>query len=68
MDGDAAGPVNRFILYLYPSEFPVFIRHQIKWRMLGHRVQYHEPLLKQIKLSLQNTQIALYLGMVHIPC
>ncbi len=65
MNSYATRLINRLVFNLYPSELPIPICHQIKWGMLRYWVQNYEPLLEHIELSLQNTQIAFILGMVH---
>ncbi len=65
MHSDAARFINRFILNLYPFKLPVFIRHYIKWRVLCYRIQNQESFLEQVELSLQNTQVTLFFGVMH---
>jgi len=65
MNRDTARLIYRFIFNLYPFKQTILVCNQIEWRMLSYRIQNCKSLLEQVKLSLQNTQVALLFGMVH---
>jgi len=60
-----ASLINRFILNLYPPELSILVDNEVKWRMLSHGIQNRKSLLVHIELSLQNTQVTLFFGVMH---
>ncbi len=64
-DFQFAGGVEPPVLNLDTMKPPFPVCDQIKRRMFSQGVEYREPLVKQIQLSLQDSPIALMLCMVH---
>ncbi len=62
---DLASAVDFSVLHLNPAKHSISICHQVERSVLRQGIQNREPLLKQIKLSLQNSQVTLLLRVVH---
>jgi hypothetical protein len=67
LDIDFPRPINRTIFDLNPPEFTLAVGHQVERTMFGQWHKKSKPLLEQIDLSLQDTQVALRFG-VMLPC
>ena len=57
-------PINRSVLHLNPPKLAIFVRHKIERTMFGLRGKDYEPLLEQINLSLQDSEVTLVFGVM----
>jgi hypothetical protein len=57
-------PICRSVLHLNSPKLAISISHKIERTMFGLRCEDREPLLEQINLSLQDSEVTLVFGVM----